>query len=113
MLNKIKHSLRFKLTMLLVVMMILTIFGSLVATQLVARKFFLSELRNRMIDMYQDVNQVFATDGLTDEEIREHLSRLAADGEINLFVLRADGVIFSNTNEKSKMWDSMNLIAII
>lgn len=111
MFNKIKHSLRFKLTMLLVVMMILTIFGSLVATQLVARKFFLSVLRNRMIDMYQDVNQVFTTDGLTDEEIREHLSRLAADGEINLFVLREDGVIFSNTNEKSKMWGSMNLIA--
>lgn len=111
MFKRFKHSLRFKLTMLLMVMMILTIFGSLLVTQLFAKKFFLDVLRNRMIDMYQNINQVFITDGLTDEEIREHLSRLAADGEINLFVLRQDGLIFSNTDEKSKMWVSMSLIA--
>lgn len=111
MFKRFKHSLRFKLTMLLMVMMILTIFGSLLVTQLFIKKFFLVELRNRMIDMYQDINQVFVTDGLTDEEIRIHLSRLAADGEINLFVLRQDGMIFSSTNEKSTMWGSMELIA--
>lgn len=110
MIKRFKHSLRFKLTMLLMIMMTMTVFGSLAVTQLSVKAYFLSELKYRMTNMYENINMVFNTDGLTDEEIREHLSKLAADGEIDIFVLCPDGTIYSNINEKSKMWDSMQLI---
>ena len=111
MIKRFQHSLRFKLTMLLMIMMTMTVFSSLAVTQLSVKAYFLSELKHRMIGMYEDINMVFITEGLTDEEIREHLSKLAADGEIDIFVLCQDGTIYSNINEKSRMWDSMQLIA--
>lgn len=111
MIKRFKHSLRFKLTMLLMIMMTMTVFGSLAVTQLSVRTYFLGELQQRMISMYENINMVFNTDEITDEEVREHLSKLAADGEIDIFVLCQDGTIYSNINEKSKMWDSMQLIA--
>lgn len=110
MFKRFKHSLRFKLTMILMVMMTLTVFGSLAVTQLCVKTYFLGKLQDRMIDTYNEINRVFLTDGLTDEEIKEHLSRLAANGEMNLFVLQQDGTIYSNTNEKSKMYTSMEAI---
>lgn len=106
-----KYSLRFKLTMFLMVLMSMTIFCSIVITQLSAKGFFLSELKYRMIGMYDDVNMFFSQEGLTDKEITEYLSRLAANGEVNIFVLCEDNTIYSNINEESKMWESMQSIA--
>lgn len=108
---RLKYSLRFKLTMFLMILMILTIFGSILVTQLCVRGFFLNEQKNRMSKMYQDVNEVFAQKGLTEMEISERLSRLAANGEINVFVLSKDNTIYSNINEESEMWGSMQSIA--
>ncbi len=111
MVRRFKHSLRFKLTMLLMVMMTLTVFGSIGITYLSIRSYYLEELKYRMTNMYQDINMVFSTNGLSNQEVIEHLSKLAAKGEINVLVLRDDGTVFSNINEKSKMWDSMQAIA--
>lgn len=111
MVRRFKHSLRFKLTMLLMVMMTLTVFGSLGVIQLSINTFFLEELKTRMRNMFDDINMVFSTEGLRDDEIKEHLSGLAARDEITFFVLREDGIVYSNTNEKSKMRDSMRSIA--
>lgn len=115
MIRRYKNSLRFKLTMLLMIMMTLTVFGSLCATQLFVKTYFLNELQDRMKNMYTEINNVFTTQGLTELEIREHLSKLAARGEINIFVLHVDEdgnrKIYSNTNEKSQMWESMKAIA--
>lgn len=110
MINKFKNSLQFKLTMLLLVMMTLTVFGALGITQLNVRTFFLGELRSRMITMYNDVNAVFSMKDLSDDEKLEHLAGLAAESEMNIFVLREDGIVYSNTNEESKMWDSLEAI---
>ncbi len=111
MFTKLKRSLRFKLTMFLMVLMIMTIFGSILITQLYVKDFFLSELKYRMIAMYNDVNHIFSDEHVLDEEISEQLSRLAANGEINIIVLRQDNTIFSNINEESEMWESMQSIA--
>ncbi len=111
MFTRLKYSLRFKLTMFLMLLMAVTILGSLLITQFCVKSFFLSELKYRMINMYEDVNAVFMQEGLTDEEITEHLSRLAANGEINVFVLHQDNTIYSNINEESRMWESMQSIA--
>ena len=111
MIKRFKHSLRFKLTMLLMVMMILIIFVSIGITQLSIKTYFFGELKYRMIDMYKDINVIFSTEDFSDEEISEHLSNLAAKGEINVFVLCENGKIYSNTNEQSKMRDSMQSIA--
>lgn len=113
MLTRMKYSLRFKLTMFLMVIMTLTIFSSIVVTQFCVKGFFLSELKYRMITMYEDVNMVFSRAGLSDDEISEHLSKLAANGEINIFVLRKDNTIYSNINEESEMWESMQSIAVL
>ena len=110
---RMKNSLRFKLTMFLMFLMAMTIFGSLLVTQLYVKSFFLNELKYRMVDMYEDVNAVFSQSDLTDVEIREQLSKLAANGEINIFVLRQDNTIYSNINEESKMWESMQSIATL
>lgn len=108
---RMKHSLRFKLTMFLMVLMTLTIFGSILVTQLCVRGFFLSELKYRLIGMYEDVNVIFSQEGLTEMERSEQLSRLAANGEVNIFVLCRDNTYYSNINEESKMWESMQSIA--
>ena len=111
MITRLKHSLRFKLTMFLMVMMTLTIFCSILVTQFCVKGFFLSELKYHMISMYEQVNSVFSRDDLTEVERSEQLSKLAADGEINVFVLCQDNTIYSNINEESKMWESMQSIA--
>lgn len=111
MIKRFRNSLRFKLTMLLMIMMTLTVFVSLGVIQLSIKSFFLGELRNRMINMYQDINIVFSQEGLSEDEIVEHLSNLAANGEINIFILRGNEHIYSNMNEESMMWDSMEAIA--
>lgn len=95
------------------VIMTLTIFSSILVTQFCVKGFFLSELKYRMITMYDDVNMIFSREGLSDEEISEHLSKLAANGEINIFVLRYDNTIYSNINEESEMWESMQSIAVL
>ncbi|MBE5941415.1 MAG: HAMP domain-containing protein [Lachnospiraceae bacterium] len=61
--------------------------------------------------MYNDVNFIFSNNNISDKDISEQLSRLAANGEINIIVLRQDSTIFSNINEESEMWDSMQSIA--
>ncbi len=108
---RLMYSLRFKLTMFLMVLMLLTIVGFVLVTQLCVRGFFLHEQKNRMVEMYLDVNKIFLQTDLTDIEISEQLSRLAANGEINIFVLSNDSTIYSNINEESEMWESMQAIA--
>lgn len=111
MFGRFKHSLRFKLTMILMIMMTMTVFVSLAVTQLCVKTYFLSNLKGQMVKIYQDINRVFANEELSDEEIKEQLTKLAANGEMNMLVLRTDGTIYSNTNEKSKMYTSMQAIA--
>lgn len=113
MFTRFNHSLRFKLTMLLMIMMMLTVFGSIGVTAFGIRAFFLNELKFRMQGMYQDINTIFTAEGQDSEQIREHLAKIAANSEINLLVLCEDGTIYSNTNEQSKMWDSMETIATL
>ena len=110
---RMKHSLRFKLTMFLMVIMTLTIFCSILVTQFCVKGFFLSELKYRMITMYEDVNEIFSQPRLSSIQISDGLSRLAANGEINIFVLCQDGTIYSNINEESEMWESMQSIATL
>lgn len=115
MMNRYKHSLRFKLTMLLMIMMALTVFGSIFVTRFFVKAYFLGELQERMQTMSQKINEIFITDGITELEIKERLSKLAAKGEMNIFVfhINEDGkqVIYSNTNPDSQMRESMQAIA--
>ncbi|MGN0154564.1 MAG: ATP-binding protein [Lachnospiraceae bacterium] len=112
MLKRFKHSLRFKLTMLLMVMMTLTIFSSVGVTWLGVRSYFLEELKYRMENMYNDIDMVFSAGNLNQEEIKEELSKITAKGDITVFVLYSDGeTIYTNTNEKSRMRESMQSLA--
>lgn len=111
MLKKFRNSLRFKLTIWLMFMMILTILGSVLFTNLFVNTYFLSQLKQGMITTYHNINNVFSTEGLTEDEIKEHLSKIAANKEMNIFILCEDGTVYSTTNEKSKMWSSMESIA--
>ncbi len=114
MLKKIKHSLRFKLTFLLVVLMTLTIFGALGVTWLSIRTFFLEELKYRMKNMYNEINMIVSSDNADVDEIRNQMSRISANGDITMFVLYHNGdknIVFTNTNENSRMRDSMEALA--
>lgn len=114
MIKKYKYSLRFKITILLMIMMFFTIFGSLGVTNMVAKSFFLHELQHRMKHVYDEVNSIFTDNNMTEDEIRIRLTELAAKGEINIFVVYEadDGErhIYSSTNEESKMRESMQSI---
>lgn len=108
---KFKHSLRFKITMLLMVIMTLTIFGSIGITLLSVKTYFVSKLKNRMINAYNDVNVIFSNDVSSDDK-REALSKIVAKGDITILVLDAkDGTEYTNINEKSKMLLSMQALA--
>lgn len=111
MFKKINHSLRFKLTIMLMMMMILAVLGSVLITKLFINTYFLGLLKHQMVDTYNKINQVFSTEGLTDEEIKDHLSKIAANSEVNLFILCEDGTVYTNTNEKTNMWNSLDAIA--
>ena len=112
MLRRFKYSLRFKLTMLLMIMMTLTIFSSIGVTWLSVKTYFLGELKYRMINMYNEIDMVFSTQSLTEQELKDNLSKIAAKGDITFFVLYSDGeTVYTNTNEKSEMRESMQSIA--
>lgn len=111
MINKVKHSLRFKLTMLLMVIMVLTIFGSIGITLLSVRTYFVGKLKSRMINAYNDVNVIFSNELEADEK-RDALSKIVARGDITILVLdSSDGSQYTNINEKSKMLESMHALA--
>ena len=110
--NRLKHSLRFKLTMLLMIIMTLTIFGSIGITLLSIKTYFVGKLKNRMINTYNDVNMIFSNSSLSSEELREALSKIVARGDITIFVIDAsDGTEYTNINEKDKMIESMQALA--
>lgn len=111
MFNKINRSLRFKLTIMLMTMMVLTVLGSVLITKLFVNTYFLGQLKHQMIDTYNKINQVFLTDALTDEEIKNHLAKIAANGDLSIFILCEDGTVYTNTNEKTNMWNSLDAIA--
>ncbi len=111
MVRRFKYSLRFKLTILLMVLMTLTIFGSLGITWIGARTYFLQHLKNRMEEMYYDINDIFSNEEYTENDVREALSNLEAKNEINVFVLTRNGIIYSTTDEKSTMRESMQAIS--
>lgn len=111
MLKRINKSLKIKLTIWLMVMMVIAVLGSALATKLFVNKYFLGQLKVRMIDTYDKINRVFVTEGLTEDDIKNHLSKIAANGDINLFILCEDGKVYTNTSEKTNMWNSMDSIA--
>lgn len=114
MLKRFKRSLRFKLTMLLMILMTLTIFGSIAITWLSVRTLFLERLKKRMINTYDDVNVILCNTELQDDEIRENLTKLMAKGDITIFVINPEtGVYYTNTNEKSRMLESMQSLATL
>ena len=114
MFKRFKHSLRFKLTMLLMVLMTLTIFGSIAITWLSVRTLFMERLKKRMINTYDDVNVILSNTEFEDDEIRENLSKIMARGDITIFVINPEtGVYFTNTNEKSRMLESMQSLATL
>lgn len=106
-----KRSLQLKMTMMLMILMTLTVFGSLTITRLSVKKYFRGRLERRMENMYVSINAIFSAQGLSEEEIREQLSGLAAKSEINIFVYTTNNVVYSTTNEQTKMWESMQAIA--
>lgn len=113
MIKKIKHSLRFKLTMLLMIIMTLTIFGSIGITLLSVKTYFVGKLKNRMINAYNDVNVIFSND-LDASSKSEALSKIVARGDITILVLDAkDGMQYTNINEQSKMLESMQALAAL
>lgn len=110
--KKIKHSLRFKLTMLLMVLMALTIFGSVAITWLSIRHFFVGRLKQRMIGIYNDVNVVFSTERTDREQTTDLLNTIMSRGDISVFILDVnDGTRYTNINEESKMLESMQSLA--
>ena len=110
MFKRINKSLRFKLTVMLMTMMALTVLGSVIVTKLFVNTYFLGQLKTKMIDTYNNVNQVFLTDGLTDDEVKNHLAKIAANGDLSIFILCEDGTVYTNTNEKTNMWNSLDAI---
>ena len=86
---RLKHSLRFKLTMFLMVIMTLTIFCSILVTQFCVKGFFLSELKYRMITMYEDVNEIFSQPRLSAIQISDMKYFLRSQG-LEIPVLLSD-----------------------
>ena len=112
MFKRINHSLRFKLTMMLMVIMALTIFGSIGITLLSVRTYFVGRLKTRMINTYNDINLIFDNNELESDEIIEALAKIVARGDITVLILdSSDGTQYTNINEKSKMLESMQALA--
>ncbi|MBE5923517.1 MAG: HAMP domain-containing protein [Lachnospiraceae bacterium] len=110
--KKFKHSLRFKLTMLLMVLMALTIFGSVAITWLSIRHFFVGRLKQRMIGIYNDVNVVFSTERTDKQQTTDLLNNIMSRGDISVFIFDVnDGTRYTNINEESKMLESMQSLA--
>ncbi len=102
---------RFKLTLMLMIIMTLTIFGSIGLSLLSIRTYFVSKLRNRMINIYNDVNVIFKNN-MESDQISEVLSKIVARGDITILVLDSkDGTEYTNINEQSRMLESMQALA--
>ena len=111
MIKRFNRSLRFKLSILLMITMAFAVMGSVLITKLFVNTYFLSQLKHKMIGTYESINSVFQTDGLKESEIKNHLAKIAAKGDMNIFILREDGTVYTNANEKTNMWNSLDSIA--
>lgn len=111
MIKRFNRSLRFKLSILLMVTMAFAVMGSVLITKLFVNTYFLSQLKHKMVGTYESINSVFQTDGLKESEIKNHLAKIAAKGDMNIFILREDGTVYTNANEKTNMWNSLDSIA--
>lgn len=114
MLKRFNHSLRFKLTIMLVIMMSLTIFSALGVTWLSIRTFFLEELKYKMKNTYNEINMIVSSQNQDISEIREQMAKISANGDMTFFVVykyKDGNVVFTNTNENSKMRESMESMA--
>lgn len=112
MFKRFQHSLRFKLTMLLMVIMMLTIFGSIAVTWLSVRTYFVDRLKKRMVNTYNEVNMIFQNHEMDSDDIKDALSKIMAKGDITVLILDVEtGMQYTNTNEKGKMLASMQALA--
>lgn len=111
MLKRLKRSLRFKLSLWLMITMVLAVLCSVLITKLFVNSYFLGQLKHKMIDTYNDINSIFVTEGLEKTEVKNHLAKIAANGEMNIFILCEDGTVYTNANEKTNMWNSLDSVA--
>ncbi len=58
--RRFKRSLQLKMTMMLMILMTLTVFGSLAITRLSVKKYFRGRLERRMENMYTSINSIFS-----------------------------------------------------
>ena len=102
-----KKSIRFKLTFIMVFMMLFTIAMALMISKCGIKWYFEYNLRKHLISTYSNINTLFASNEADKQEISTKLGTIAGQTNIDFLVFCKDGTVYTNTNEKGMMHDSL------
>lgn len=107
-----KHSIRFKLALLLVVLMVITIFATTVVSHAFMQTYFEHLMQKSLINSFQNLGMMLEEDS-SGEEIKQVLSSVSASSDdASMLVLdKESGIPYTTTNEEGRMKDSLVMLA--
>lgn len=107
-----KYSIRFKLALLLVVLMIITIFATTVISHAFMQTYFEHLMQKSLLNSFQNL-EIMLDEDSSGEEIKRVLSSVSASSDdANMLVLdKKSGIPYTTTNEEGRMKDSLVMLA--
>lgn len=107
-----KYSIRFKLALLLVVLMVITIFATTVASHAFMQTYFEHLMQDSLLTSFQNLEIMLEEDS-SGEDIKRALSSVSASSDdANMLVLdKESGIPYTTTNEEGRMKDSLIMLA--
>ena len=107
-----KYSIRFKLALMLVVLMIITIFATTVCSHAFMQTYFEHLMQESLLTSFHNLEIMLEEDS-SGEEIKRVLSSVSASSDdANMLVLdKESGIPYTTTNEEGRMKDSLIMLA--
>lgn len=107
-----KNSIRFKLTLLLIILMSTCIFLVWFISNYMMKSYFVMDLKSNLQSTYEDLDAMFSDEDFNEENIKENFPKVSSRSDTVILVIHYDGdednpQIYSTTNEKGKVYDSL------
>lgn len=102
-----KNSIRLKLTLMLVSLMSVCILLAWLISNYFMKDYLTIELKNSMTDTFYELDSLFSKGTVDDEIVKENFPKVYAKSDTVILVVTPEGTMYTNTNEGSKMRDSL------
>lgn len=108
-----RKSIRIKLTALLVLIMFLTIFSGWLILHFVIKGYFIENTKTNLVKTYLEINKVFTQYSDDEVQLKEQFGIVSGKSDSIILVVHNGQTAYTNTDEKSKMIDSLVTITTL